>query len=106
MPDSAGESERRLREAFEAAEATAKSGRAAVIFLDEVDALCPRRDSQHQHEARIVAQLLTLMDGASSQEGNTLFVKSFGTDFTDAATERLPRNWMTRVCPCVGHVKA
>ncbi|KAL0051736.1 hypothetical protein WJX82_001191 [Trebouxia sp. C0006] len=64
-----GESERKLREAFEAAEATAKSGRAAVIFLDEVDALCPRRDSQHQHEARVVAQLLTLMDGASSQEG-------------------------------------
>ena len=68
-PDSVGESERKLREAFEAAEATARSGRAAVIFLDEVDALCPRRDSQHQHEARIVAQLLTLMDGAPSQEG-------------------------------------
>ena len=66
---SAGESERRLREAFEAAEATAKSGRAAVIFLDEIDALCPRRDSQHQHEARVVAQLLTLVDGASAQEG-------------------------------------
>lgn len=69
--DSTGESERKLREAFEAAEATAKSGRAAVIFLDEVDALCPRRDSQHQHEARVVAQLLTLIDGASSQEGES-----------------------------------
>ena len=69
MSGSAGESERRLREAFEAAEATAKSGRASVIFLDEIDALCPRRDAQHQHEARVVAQLLTLMDGASSHEG-------------------------------------
>lgn len=65
----AGESEQKLRDAFEAAEATARSGRAAVIFLDEVDALCPRRDAQHQHEARVVAQLLTLMDGASTQEG-------------------------------------
>jgi len=76
--DSAGESERKLREAFEAAEATAKSGRAAVIFLDEVDALCPRRDSQHQHEARVVAQLLTLMDGASSQEGISWFSMPHG----------------------------
>ena len=66
----AGESEQKLREAFEAAEATARSGKAAVIFLDEVDALCPRRDAQHQHEARVVAQLLTLMDGASTQEGS------------------------------------
>ncbi|KAL3148141.1 hypothetical protein ABBQ38_014423 [Trebouxia sp. C0009 RCD-2024] len=64
-----GESEQKLRDAFEAAEATARGGRAAVIFLDEVDALCPRRDAQHQHEARVVAQLLTLMDGASMQEG-------------------------------------
>ena len=69
-PKPAGESEQKLREAFEAAEATARSGRAAVIFLDEVDALCPRRDAQHQHEARVVAQLLTLMDGASTQEGS------------------------------------
>lgn len=66
-----GESEQKLRDAFEAAEATARGGRAAVIFLDEVDALCPRRDAQHQHEARVVAQLLTLMDGASMQEGTS-----------------------------------
>ena len=64
-----GESERNLRDPFEAAETTARAGRAAVIFLDEVDALCPRRDAQHQHESRVVAQLLTLMDGASTQEG-------------------------------------
>ena len=69
----AGESEQKLREAFEAAEATARSGRAAVIFLDEVDALCPRRDAQHSHESRVVAQLLTLMDGASTQEGTICF---------------------------------
>lgn len=73
----AGESERKLRDAFEAAEATAKAGQAAVIFLDEVDALCPRRDAQHQHEARVVAQLLTLMDGVSTQEGMLLLCLLF-----------------------------
>lgn len=34
----------------------------------QVDALCPRRDGQRQHEARVVAQLLTLLDGACAPE--------------------------------------
>lgn len=64
-----GESERRLRELFESARAAAAaSGRTAVVFLDEIDALCPRRDGRAQHEARVVAQLLTLMDGAAAAE--------------------------------------
>lgn len=65
----AGESERRLREAFEGAEAEARRGQPVVIFLDEIDAMCPRRDAGRQHEARVVAQLLTLMDGAASKAG-------------------------------------
>ena len=65
----AGESERQLREAFEAAEAEARGGQPVVIFLDEIDAMCPRRDAGRQHEARVVAQLLTLMDGTASKEG-------------------------------------
>lgn len=61
-----GESERRLREAFEAARAAARvAGAPCIVFLDEVDALCPARGSAGGHEARIVAQLLTLLDGAS-----------------------------------------
>ena len=61
----AGESERRLREACESARAEAEEGgKIVVMFLDEVDALCPRRDGQRQHESRLVAQLLTLLDGA------------------------------------------
>jgi SpoVK/Ycf46/Vps4 family AAA+-type ATPase len=60
-----GESEKRLREAFEAAaDAAAAGGKLAIVFLDEVDALCPRREGKQQHEARVVAQLLTLLDGA------------------------------------------
>lgn len=62
-----GESERRLRDAFnEARQVAATSGRPVVIFLDEVDALCPRRTPGSQHEARLVGQLLTLLDGAES----------------------------------------
>ncbi|KAG2494237.1 hypothetical protein HYH03_007592 [Edaphochlamys debaryana] len=61
-----GESERRLREAFAAAQADADAGRVAVVFLDEVDALCPRRDGGRSHDTRLVAQLLTLLDGAAT----------------------------------------
>lgn len=60
-----GESEARLREAFQAAADEAAAGQPALVFLDEVDALCPRRSSGHAHEARVVAQLLTLLDGAA-----------------------------------------
>lgn len=64
-----GESERRLREVFAIADDDATStGRPVVIFMDDVDALCPRRvpGQSQQHEARIVGQLLTLLDGAAA----------------------------------------
>lgn len=43
----AGESERILREAFSEASSHATSGKPSVIFIDEIDALCPRRDSKY-----------------------------------------------------------
>jgi len=43
----AGESEKILREAFSEASSHAKLGKPSVIFLDEIDALCPRRDSRY-----------------------------------------------------------
>ncbi|XP_023522585.1 cell division control protein 48 homolog B-like [Cucurbita pepo subsp. pepo] len=42
----AGESEKVLREAFSKASSHAISGKPSVIFIDEIDALCPRRDSR------------------------------------------------------------
>lgn len=55
-----GESEARLREVFEEARRHAP----AVIFLDELDAVAPRRESVHGDvEKRVVGQLLALMDG-------------------------------------------
>ena len=39
----------------------------AIIFIDELDALCPKRDrAQNEVEKRVVASLLTLMDGIGS----------------------------------------
>jgi len=55
-----GQSEERLRKIFEEAEEKAPS----IIFLDEIDSIAPNRDSTHgEVERRVVAQLLTLMDG-------------------------------------------
>lgn len=39
----------------------------SIIFIDELDALCPKREgAQNEVEKRIVASLLTLMDGIGS----------------------------------------
>jgi transitional endoplasmic reticulum ATPase len=55
-----GESEARLREIFDEAQRKAPS----IIFLDEIDALAPKRiDVAGEVEKRVVAQLLALMDG-------------------------------------------
>lgn len=43
----AGESEKFLREAFAGASSHAKSGKPSVVFIDEIDVLCPRRDSRY-----------------------------------------------------------
>ncbi|XP_058048937.1 ATPase family gene 2 protein homolog A isoform X2 [Ahaetulla prasina] len=51
------------------------SKRPSIIFIDEIDALCPKREeAQNEVEKRIVASLLTLMDGIGSEnnEGQLL----------------------------------
>ncbi|KAK6157832.1 hypothetical protein DH2020_012080 [Rehmannia glutinosa] len=58
----AGESEKILREAFAEAAYHAKLGKPSVIFIDEIDALCPRRDPRREQDIRIVSQLSLLMD--------------------------------------------
>ena len=60
MSKLAGESESNLRKAFEEAEKNSP----AIIFIDELDAIAPKREKTHgEVERRIVSQLLTLMDG-------------------------------------------
>lgn len=61
-----GESEAHLRKLFEDASKSAPS----IIFLDEIDAIAPKRENlggEKQLEARVVAQLLALMDGLESR---------------------------------------
>ena len=59
-----GQSEEKLREKFEDAEKNAPS----IIFIDELDSIAPKReDVQGEVERRVVAQLLTLMDGLSKR---------------------------------------
>ncbi|WP_440059034.1 CDC48 family AAA ATPase [Thermogladius sp. 4427co] len=59
-----GESEQRLREIFE----QAKKNAPAIIFIDEIDAIAPKRDEVvGEVERRVVAQLLALMDGLEAR---------------------------------------
>ena len=60
MSKMAGESESNLRKAFEEAEKNSP----AIIFIDEIDSIAPKREKTNgEVEKRIVSQLLTLMDG-------------------------------------------
>ncbi|ORZ24187.1 P-loop containing nucleoside triphosphate hydrolase protein [Absidia repens] len=60
-----GETEQKLRNIFEEAIQNAPT----VIFIDEIDALCPKRDeAPSELEKRVVTTLLTLMDGAASSD--------------------------------------
>ena len=61
-----GESEARLRKIFEDAQAHAP----AIIFIDEIDSIAPKREEmggEKQVERRVVAQLLSLLDGLESR---------------------------------------
>jgi transitional endoplasmic reticulum ATPase len=65
-----GQSEERLRDIFTESEKNAPS----VIFIDELDSIAPRRDEvQGEVERRVVAQLLTLMDGLTAR-GNVIVI--------------------------------
>lgn len=65
-----GESEKNFRKLFEAARACEK----AVLFLDEVEALIPRRGSDTEAMNRLVPEFLALMDGLDAQKGQILLM--------------------------------
>ena len=59
-----GESEKKIRDIFEEAEKTAPS----IIFIDEIDAIAPKREeTTGEVERRVVSQILTMMDGLKSR---------------------------------------
>ncbi|NHW88975.1 MAG: CDC48 family AAA ATPase [Archaeoglobales archaeon] len=80
-----GESEQRLREIFEEAKQNAPS----IIFIDEIDSIAPRReDVTGEVERRVVAQLLTLMDGLE-ERGQVIVIGA--TNRIDAVDPALRR---------------
>jgi transitional endoplasmic reticulum ATPase len=80
-----GESEKKVREIFEEAEKTAPT----IIFIDEIDAIAPKReDVQGEVERRVVSQLLTMMDGLKSR-GRVIVIGA--TNRVNAIDEALRR---------------
>ncbi|OBA21886.1 AAA-domain-containing protein [Metschnikowia bicuspidata var. bicuspidata NRRL YB-4993] len=85
-----GESEKKLRDIFEEARALAP----CIVFLDEIDAITPKRDggAQREMERRIVAQLLTSMDELTlSNTGGKPVVVVGATNRPDALDSALRR---------------
>ncbi|KZX10808.1 CDC48 family AAA ATPase [Methanobrevibacter curvatus] len=80
-----GGSEENLREFFEEAEENAPS----IIFIDELDAIAPKReDTPGEVERRTVAQLLTLMDGLKSRGQVVVIGATNRPDSLDGALRR------------------
>ncbi|WP_408957856.1 AAA family ATPase [Natrinema sp. 74] len=79
-----GESEERLREVFETAEANAPT----IIFFDEIDSIAGARDDEGDAENRIVGQLLTLMDGLDARGEVIVIGATNRVDAIDPALRR------------------
>ncbi|MCL2295741.1 MAG: AAA family ATPase, partial [Methanomassiliicoccaceae archaeon] len=80
-----GQSEERLRQIFKEAEDNAPS----IIFLDEIDSIAPNRDSTYgEVERRVVAQLLTLMDGMGGRGDVIVIGATNREDAIDPALRR------------------
>jgi len=80
-----GESEEKLREVFDEAEENAP----AIVFIDEIDSIAPKRgETQGDVERRVVAQLLSLMDGLEERGDVTVIAATNRVDAIDPALRR------------------
>ncbi|MEM6856873.1 MAG: CDC48 family AAA ATPase [Pseudomonadota bacterium] len=80
-----GESEKRLREVFEEATRSAP----AIVFIDEIDSIAPKRTQvPGEAEKRLVAQLLTLMDGIEARANLVVIAATNRPDAIDEALRR------------------
>ncbi len=80
-----GESEARLREIFQEAESNAPS----IVFIDEIDAIAPKREEvMGEVEKRVVAQLLALMDGLKERGRIIVIGATNRIDAVDPALRR------------------
>lgn len=88
MSKMAGESESNLRKAFEEAEKNAP----AIIFIDEIDSIAPKRDKTNgEVERRVVSQLLTLMDGMKARANVVVIAATNRPNSIDPALRRFGR---------------
>lgn len=88
MSKMAGESESNLRKAFEEAEKNSP----AIIFIDEIDAIAPKRDKTNgEVERRVVSQLLTLMDGLKARSNVVVMAATNRPNSIDPALRRFGR---------------
>ncbi|MGI6209894.1 MAG: CDC48 family AAA ATPase, partial [Anaerolineae bacterium] len=80
-----GESEERLRDIFQQAQQQAP----AIIFIDEIDSIAPKREQvTGEVERRVVAQLLTLMDGLEPRQNVVVIGATNRLDAVDEALRR------------------
>ena len=88
MSKMAGEAEGNLIKAFEDAEKNAP----AIIFIDEIDAIAPKREkTQGEVERRVVSQLLTLMDGLKGRGQVIVIAATNRPNSIDGALRRFGR---------------
>jgi len=88
MSKMAGDSEANLRRAFEEAEKNAP----AIIFIDEIDSIAPKRDKTNgELERRIVSMLLTLMDGLKGRGQVVVIGATNRVNVIDTALRRFGR---------------
>ena len=80
-----GESEKQLREVF----VEAGENSPAIIFIDEIDSICPKReDVSGEVERRVVAQMLSLMDGMQGRSNVVVIGATNRQDAIDPALRR------------------
>jgi transitional endoplasmic reticulum ATPase len=80
-----GESEERLREVFQQAQTKSPS----IIFIDEIDSIAPKRSEvTGELERRVVAQLLTLMDGLEPRQNVVVIGATNRVNAIDEALRR------------------
>jgi transitional endoplasmic reticulum ATPase len=85
MGSAYGESEKKLRELFEEASQAAPS----IIFIDEIDSIAPKRDKvTGEAEKRLVAQLLTLLDGLEPRQNLVVIAATNRPEAIDEALRR------------------
>lgn len=85
MGSAYGESEKKLREIFE----QAADAQPSIVFIDEIDSITPKRDKvAGEAEKRLVAQLLTLMDGLQKRANLVVVAATNRPEAIDEALRR------------------